>query len=275
MVFIISKGVSKSFIIDEVHASPATLWSTITDIESMPQFISTLKDVKIRSRSDNKQVEGGDQSSCSSRTNSSSKISSNQINSRHNDNININNNLMIEEGCAWEETRFMIGRESKLAKCVTCIGSNCSSVVNHTNGINHDSNHNSMIQHQQKFIRINATVLGKSQKKHRHGSKTCTMFVDWDEIMTADANDTVNISATSKVIIGTKNSEIVVLPTKQCQFTVTMAYIPTNFFLRCKLILGSCLGINRRIDRTIQNEMNDIITEAERREQAITVNHFQ
>lgn len=48
-----------------------------------------------------------------------------------------------------------------------------------------------------------------------------------------------------------------------------MAFIPSNLLIRFKLmmmsILGPC-GPHRMIQKTIQNELNEIVIEAERRE---------
>lgn len=227
MVFTVSKGVSKSVIIDEVNSSPETLWSTIIDIESMPHFISTIKKVKVlgSSLSSNTAderyhiVDAVDQS-----------FSKNEIKtSNKNDN-------KVKEGFAWEETRYIMGREATLIKYITCIGSN-TSIVNRCNSSDSNSTiattTSSMIQHQQKNIRINATVTGKSQKKHRHGSKTFTIFVDWDEEVTNynynvnsmndiqnNVHDLTNISESSNKSTtnnsSANTSSVLLLPNNKC-----------------------------------------------------------
>jgi Polyketide cyclase / dehydrase and lipid transport len=124
----ISTGVSNSYVVEEVNASPGTLWSIVTDVEAMPHFISAIKDVKVLG-STYDEYGGKEQES---RSDQPSKVRTSQCRLRRTDSVassktgidsvdahsscTLDKIRTLKEGFTWEETRCIYGRERTFLK---------------------------------------------------------------------------------------------------------------------------------------------------------------
>jgi hypothetical protein len=273
----ISTGISKSLVVDEVNASPETMWLTATDFENMPQFISALKEIKEldtpRQPQHRKKRQIG--------LDPTPKAISRQLNKENatltrtiKDGKDSDKNREVKEGSTWEETRWMLGKQSKMITCVTSIGliTNLANISCDSSGLPDHT-----IQKHQKYIRMHLSVLDKIGRRYRLEFKTwtATFNVAWDEIVNdaVHGNDVHHSThTTSDASMGlSKTPSISSIPTK-CQFTITMAFIPKNVYTRVKIMMARLFGVDRIINRTLQLELDELVKEAERREKRISQN---
>jgi Polyketide cyclase / dehydrase and lipid transport len=267
-------GISESFL-NEVNASPETIWSVITDVENMPRFLSAVEEVKVlpsQSSFDDERKRDLDRSPETATICQSTHVDSLASTKTSNDSIDtqsfcqFDESTTVKEGFIWEETRGTFGRH-KTIKCVTSIGSITSDATTPSDSCTLQVKNT---RHCQKYIRMNIVVLGtsKTRKLHCHQA-TCTgtIMIDWDVVENHDTSteDSVNDSTYNdwgNISIGATSY---VVP-KKCQLTVTMAFIPKSVLGRWILSMAKCCGLNRRINRVIQKECDELVIEAERRE---------
>jgi hypothetical protein len=199
--------VSKSYVVEEVQASPGTLWSTITDVKTMPQFISAIEEVKVLplgltydpSKKLRRRKYGSGDTSGSSNKDSDNNTASFGFN-KEND---------IKEGFSWEETRHcpLFGNELKITKCVTSIG--LISRVENTNTVKKGLPAQYPVWRFQKYLRINATLVRKS---HHPESETRTIAIDWDQC----GNDQVPSTSTMVQRVSSDN--------RPCRLRMTLPF---------------------------------------------------
>jgi hypothetical protein len=286
----VSKGVSLSYVVEEVNVSPGMLWSVVTDIENMPCFVSAIKEVKIlgsaykynnnknknnnnKNKNENRKV--GSDHSCETTSSRSKLIDSDVATKPLNKGCGFSNSCQqeewneVKEGFIWEETRCFLGRESKLRKCITSIGVSTSIAdLSHPTSSSRLPGSSDIRRHQ-KYLRINNTVLGKTQTVCRLGSKTYTIIIDWDEVNpnhNSNVDDNTHIGSDSSTNTSTSSMNTSSFLPKKCQLTVTMAFIPNTIVARLKLLMAGPCGITRKMNRMFQCEVEEILREAERRE---------
>jgi Polyketide cyclase / dehydrase and lipid transport len=287
-------GISESFL-DEVNASPETIWSVITDVENMPRFLSAVEEVKVlpsHCSLDEERKSELDRSpetatTCQSThidSLASSKTSNDSIYSlvsskTSNDSIDTQSTCpfdeskgTVKEGFTWEETRYTFGRHSKTIKCVTSIGSMSSDV---STSSDNDSLPGRCIRRHQIHLRMNIIVHGTSKARkipcHKAGTCTGTFLIGWDEVAANHGTEDIVNGSTyndcGNSSVGTTTSYVV---PKKCQLTVTMAFIPKSAIARWSLSVAGYCGLNYRINRIIQHEFNEIVLEAELRESSLS-----
>jgi Polyketide cyclase / dehydrase and lipid transport len=304
-------AISKSIVVDEVNASPETLWSVLTDVENMPQFLSAVEDVKVlpfnspvvvddvsgneldqdvKVLSSNSPVDEERQNvldhSPDTATCRLKAVNSSASTKSTNDSVDTYSchPLEFKEGFSWEETRSTLGKQARMIKYVTSIELK-TTVTNPSDDDTANLRNNRSIRHYQKHFRLNIAVLGKIQKEaniHESKTCTCTLIVGWDEVVD-HGGECINKNSTHNDSIMTSSNHpsqpttttTFVLP-KKCQFTLTMAFIPKSRLVRYKLRFARCCGIylivHHIMNRLIQSECNDLVLEAERREKLVTSN---
>jgi hypothetical protein len=271
---IISNGFSKSYVVEEFIASPGTLWSIVTDVEAMPQYISAIKDVNVlgstydengSAEQENRSDQPSKKSSCRWRRTdpvASSKTGLDSVGAYSS--CTLDTIRTLKEGFTWEEIRYIRRSERKILKRVTSVGlkTRVTNIYSDPNGspVN-------VIRHQQKYLRINAKL--STQTQNSLETMTYTIIIGWDEIGNHDENERTdrrsNMDATESSTNNSKAPVISLLP-KKCQLMITMAYIPNSILARLALIGLDLSGFNRINNRVFQNEVDEILMEAERRE---------
>jgi hypothetical protein len=179
----------------------------------------------------------------------------------------------VKEGTSWEETRCMLGKQSKLITCVTSIG-----VITNVANISYDRNGLPVLETQkhQKCIRTSISVLDKIVKVHCLESKTCTSTVSigWDEAVNhVGHNHDYQFSARTHSDSSRRScSKMPVTSSmpKKCQLTITMAFISKNAIVCWKLMMARPCGVRSIVNSIMQLEVDEIVREAVRREKCMT-----
>jgi hypothetical protein len=255
----LSIGVVKTYIVEDVEASPETLWSTITDIETIPHFISAVKEVNVLGLTyknlsrKNSYDEYSKASTC---------LSSKDFDDTNSSSFNCENDSEVNEGFAWEEIRrcALFGNELKVMKSVTSIG-----LIPGIDNTNSESLSTQFPGRRcQKYLRINTTLI----RSHHFESETCTIMIDWDQDVKDNvptgSNTTLADSETSSV--SNANVSAPSSHRKKCQLSVTTAFIPNNILLRLSLLVGRYFRVQSKGNCMLQYEINEIRAEAEKRE---------
>jgi uncharacterized protein YndB with AHSA1/START domain len=235
---ILPKGLTANVCVDTIHASPETVWLTITDVESLPKYFSFVKSVTIVDERSNS-------------TTSSMNFKNYERPGGSNHHLVVNDNkdkILMSEGLAWDEIRIYQGHEVQLHKRVTSIETSTETLEN--------------VQHQQKRIRIHVSFPSE-MKRFDDACNTSTLIIDSVAAPTSRNND--------------DNKSQTHYP-DQCSLTGTMAFIAPSIWYQLHFFFCAHCCTHRKINEMYQTELNEIAIEAERRQkllnqQQIILNH--
>lgn len=227
---ILSKGVTANVCIDTIHASPETVWLTIADLESVPNYFSFVKSLTtVDERSQHHSVkEKNGQHHKKTVTTDNNGV---QV---------VKDKILMSEGLAWDEIRIYDGHEARLHKRVTSIETVLETFDN--------------VQHEQKRIRIHVSFPSHS-KRFYNACNTSTLIID-------------SVIPSGSITNSHDDGNSCIYP-DHCSLIGTMAFLSPSFWYQLHLFLFAHCCVLKKIHQIYQMELNEIAIEAERRQKII------
>lgn len=267
------QGISESASVDDVHASPEILWATIADIESLPSYVEFVQSVALLQDTDDHSDE-----ICIHR--SQQEPGSEDVVRHSSDVDSLTKNRkkeMMQDGTSWDEIRLINGRQLSMRKRVTSIETEI--VKNTSSNATNNSSSNTIAKdfveqksgnvigkepfhcRQHKCVRLHVTF-PSPKRSLRDAVHTNTLLIDSEYVPP-------HTNAINGGSIGTNDHDpsSCTATTTGCRLVLSMAFLPPPGINRFGLkLIRRGKSLNRIIRAMLQQEVNEIAKEAERRQ---------